>query len=494
LSVPEREACARCGEPVSIDARECAFCSASALVDVVLPGPIRDGRTRFQVARALSALGQPITAGVRPGQLAVERPVVATGLTISAARRVGEVLATCGLTSALERPPRRLPWAGMIAGAVVLFVAVLGVYLWSSRPPSLPAQPTPGSPSSVPSAAATPVQPSVSDIAERSLPSTVTIHCRNASGAGFFVSDELLLTNAHVACPMGEPMQIVFSDGRQLTGLASRSDTSVDLSLVQVSGAEAKPLPLGDAGSLRVGDPVIMIGNPVSLSFTVHQGSVSSVSRTILGVAYIQLDIKINPGNSGGPLLDRNGRVVGIVSMKAADAEGIGLALPINYAYVEPYAFISAPPDLPLSPGFEAMQTKAAEEERKTVGELGAIPLQPGLVAARMNPQGRLRVRIVNPSRYEPGTTQYTINVLSGTDVLCRLYGAVDNWKRLESNDPGDAMNARVSTWLARFGLDVALYWGDADMDLGACDRARLRRGITLELVGGHPDAARLQF
>src|SRR6185503_6369190 len=85
-------------------------------------------------------------------------------------------------------------------------------------------------------------------------------------------------------------------------------------------------LPLGDVEDVALGDRVMMIGSPMGLEFTVHEGLVSHLGRVAQGVAFIQLDAKVNPGNSGGPIIDEQGRVVGVVTLKQAQAEGIGLA------------------------------------------------------------------------------------------------------------------------------------------------------------------------
>ena len=77
-----------------------------------------------------------------------------------------------------------------------------------------------------------------------------------------------------------------------------------------VPGARAIPLPVGNVADLAVGDKVMIIGSPVGLDFTVHEGAVSSLHRSAYGVAYLQLDAKISPGNSGGPVIDGFGRVV----------------------------------------------------------------------------------------------------------------------------------------------------------------------------------------
>ena len=183
--------------------------------------------------------------------------------------------------------------------------------------------------------AAAPFRPaglSTKEIAARALPSTVSIRCPNSVGSGFFVTSELVLTNAHVLCTSGI-IDVVRSDGKKHVGTAVQSDAHLDLAVVQVPGASATPLPLGDAGLLAVGEQVVVIGSPMGFEFTVHGGSISNLSRSVFGLSYLQVEAKVNPGNSGGPVLNDQGQVVGVVSLKYAEAEGIGLALPINYAW-----------------------------------------------------------------------------------------------------------------------------------------------------------------
>jgi len=114
-----------------------------------------------------------------------------------------------------------------------------------------------------------------------------------------------------------------------------------DLAILQVEGLEST-LPeakLGDSDGVRVGDWVVAVGNPVGLDNTVTCGIISSLRRssTEVGVPFkkidfIQTDAAINPGNSGGPLVDSEGRVVGINTCIRANAEGIGFAIPVNKA------------------------------------------------------------------------------------------------------------------------------------------------------------------
>jgi serine protease Do len=113
-------------------------------------------------------------------------------------------------------------------------------------------------------------------------------------------------------------------------------DQKTDLALIKVkSGKDLPMVELGDSDTLEIGEWVMAIGNPFGLAQTVTVGIVSAKGRVIGSGPYddfIQTDASINPGNSGGPLLDINGQVIGINSMMASQAQGIGFAIPINTA------------------------------------------------------------------------------------------------------------------------------------------------------------------
>ena len=109
-------------------------------------------------------------------------------------------------------------------------------------------------------------------------------------------------------------------------------DDNIDLALLKISG-DCDKLSLGDSDKVQVGEKVIAIGNPLGLQFSVSQGIVSAIHREgPNGLdAYIQTDTPLNPGNSGGPLIDQNGRVIGINNFKIGDSESLGFALESNY-------------------------------------------------------------------------------------------------------------------------------------------------------------------
>jgi len=158
---------------------------------------------------------------------------------------------------------------------------------------------------------------------------------QKAIGSGVIVSqDGYILTNAHVV-DGAQQLTVTLLDGRTFKGAVVGSDTVTDLAVVKIPATSLPAAPLGDSSSLVPGDWAIAIGNPYGLNFTVTVGVISATGRTLPDgpeETFIQTDAAINPGNSGGPLVDTDGRVVGINSAKFENAQGIGFSIPINTA------------------------------------------------------------------------------------------------------------------------------------------------------------------
>lgn len=169
------------------------------------------------------------------------------------------------------------------------------------------------------------------------------------SGTGFVVSSEgYILTNAHVVDGASKVTVKVFGEEEERDAVLIGSDAETDIAVLKVDGAQLQPLKLGDSDSVRVGEYVLAIGNPLSsdeLANTITFGIISATKREVTidnySNTYMQTDAAINFGNSGGPLINFNGEVIGINSAKtvtagydaygnAVSAEGIGFALPIN--------------------------------------------------------------------------------------------------------------------------------------------------------------------
>jgi S1-C subfamily serine protease len=157
-----------------------------------------------------------------------------------------------------------------------------------------------------------------------------------AGSAVVFTPDGLLLTNAHVVS-RAHRGRAVFSDGSEADVDVVGADPLSDLAVVRARTATPPPAELGDAGSLRVGQLVVAVGNPLGLAGSVTAGVVSGLGRSLptrdgrtarVVEDVIQTDAALNPGNSGGALADSASRVVGINT--AVAGWGLGLAVPIN--------------------------------------------------------------------------------------------------------------------------------------------------------------------
>lgn len=161
-------------------------------------------------------------------------------------------------------------------------------------------------------------------------------------GSGFIIrADGLILTNAHVIRGARD-IAVSIEDGHRqlLPAVVVGVDEATDIALLQVhAGRPLRPLPLGDSDRVEVGEWVVAQGNPFGLSHTVSVGVISYVGRSDVMPEghqgfhdYLQTDTAINPGSSGGPLVDLQGRVVGIANSVNPAGQGIAFALPINMA------------------------------------------------------------------------------------------------------------------------------------------------------------------
>ncbi|WP_017659064.1 HhoA/HhoB/HtrA family serine endopeptidase [Baaleninema simplex] len=162
---------------------------------------------------------------------------------------------------------------------------------------------------------------------------------QRGQGSGFIIDgDGTILTNAHVV-NQADRVTVKLKDGRDFEGRVMGVDVVTDLAVVKIdAGNTSLPVAtLGDSDRVQVGDWAIAVGNPLGLDNTVTLGIVSTLNRSSAQVGipdkrldFIQTDAAINPGNSGGPLLDEQGRVIGVNTAIRADANGIGFAIPIN--------------------------------------------------------------------------------------------------------------------------------------------------------------------
>ena len=292
-----------------------------------------------------------------------------------------------------------------------------------------------------------------------------------ASGTGFVLNrDGFIATNAHVLTG-SRRVRVSLGEADPIPAKLVGSDPSADLAVVKVDpdDADLTPVPLGDSESVRVGDPVVAIGNPFGYEHTVTTGIVSAIGRSIKAPNEfsiddaIQTDAAINPGNSGGPLLDSRGRVIGVNSQIATDGgsrgfQGIGFAVPVNLAKrILPQLIEKGEVDYAYIGITTAPVTPDIAKRLKLPADQGALvqEVQPASPAARAG--------------LREGSTQNAIGIVAGGDLIVGIEGEPvespeDIAGAIADNAPGDK-------------VEIEFYRGDE------------KRTVTVTL-GNRPDKA----
>lgn len=267
---------------------------------------------------------------------------------------------------------RRPGWAGVVAvgAGAALLSSLLTAGVVTALDDDAAATGTASSAATSGGALAPPVTtdttnaPNWGSVAAAVEPSVVSVQVSagqsGGEGSGIILDTQgRVLTNNHViaAAADGGEIRVVLSDGRTYPATIVGRDPSTDLAVIRVQDppADLRPATLGDSSTVKVGDPVMALGNPLGLSDTATTGIVSAVDRPVTTSAAqgqggggeavvtnaIQTDAAVNPGNSGGALVDSRGRVIGVTSSIAtlgaslggqSGSIGLGFAIPVNAA------------------------------------------------------------------------------------------------------------------------------------------------------------------
>jgi S1-C subfamily serine protease len=180
-------------------------------------------------------------------------------------------------------------------------------------------------------------------VVERVGPAVVSVlvgesdRARGAGSGVLFTPDGYILTNAHVV-GRARRFRVTLQDGTEHGAELVGADRATDLAVIRVGGRGMPHAELGRSASLKVGQLVIAIGNPLGFSSTVSAGVVSALGRSMRAQGgrlienILQTDVALNPGNSGGPLVDSHARVVGVNTAVILGAQGISFAIPVDTA------------------------------------------------------------------------------------------------------------------------------------------------------------------
>ncbi|GAA1011689.1 hypothetical protein Aple_012730 [Acrocarpospora pleiomorpha] len=231
-------------------------------------------------------------------------------------------------------PGRLLIGGGVGAVALVVVLAfLLGKTTSTQSAPSPTRSPTPTATTS----------PTVSEIFQRVGPSVVVIRTDDAIGTGVIAADNGTIVTANHVIAGAKDITVTFADGTKAKARVASADPGQDIALLAPASLPEVLVPAVLGGGAEVGAPVVAIGNPLGLTFSVSSGVVSGLNRTSESdddgdlEGLIQFDASVNPGSSGGPLLDARGLVIGIVVSIADPGKdeafaGIAFAVPIGTA------------------------------------------------------------------------------------------------------------------------------------------------------------------
>jgi len=510
------DTCPRCGNQGDSDSY-CSRCGSDLHVDLVLEGWTGDKRSRYTASKELSAkkpAGLSFSS-LRQALSGEPGTVIGRRLTRSVARTAIAILSRHGGLVA-TRPvlplPRKKLWVGMAAGAALLLI-VLVVALKGGKTEEQPEQsqvePPPAEeasgepekgeePADIAEASASEEKPlapmTTAQISMAVNDAIVTVTCEGKLGTAFFVERDRAVTNAHVACGKDEKVTVKFLDGRELMGEVTVWEPGPDLAVIDVLGASAKPIPVGDSTSLAVGDPVVLIGNPQGLASTVHEGKVSFLYRNLHGVPYLQVNGDVNSGNSGGPLLDVRGRVAGIISMRAGGARRIGFALPVEY--LEPH-LRSVMLTGDAGARWREIMDKVDREDASEVQASLSLYEKPTLISVSPVTSEKLLALVLQRWKTSPGTRHLVVDISTEGLVLCTTEGKVSDWNGVEDaikksrlRDP----DSRHLRWIVERRIAQGLYLGTMVVEIDHCSKESTTKEAVMVVRGGGEPKEEVRF
>jgi len=173
----------------------------------------------------------------------------------------------------------------------------------------------------------------LSGVIGESIHAVVSVITNKGQGSGAIIDEAgFIITNYHVV-NNADSINVLTYDRMIYRADVAGFSEKYDIALLKINTNNAlDDINFGDSDDVEIGETVVALGNPFGLDFTATQGIVSARRSFPSGVDYLQIDVPINPGNSGGPIINSDGVVIGITTLKISGGEGLGFALPSNDA------------------------------------------------------------------------------------------------------------------------------------------------------------------
>ncbi len=311
----------------------------------------------------------------------------------------------------------------------------------------------------------------------------MSLRCADGvAGSGFFITPTRLVTNAYSRCE-SQAVEVVLANGQRLVGQTVEVDWRLDLALVSVPDAQAEPLELGDAASVRRGDAVYVFGRPDYVAGNLAQTRISNEEYPFHGIPYLQIDSMVNPDNTGGPLLDERGLVVGIVTTTAGDAPNLRLALPVN-SLITRHDGWAQQTVTSVDDETWARRLRGAEaEDRAEVNKLVASTWAP-LESAVVRNGSTLELLMLRSGQQRPpdGNGRMNFTITHEVGPVCRTWGT-GSWQPIaEIGLPW--LDPSTSAWLASHNPDHPLWAAVYRIRLEGCPPAYQLAGLEIYPAG----------
>lgn len=501
--------CVACGRHSSGKLRECPHCKACLLVDVLVDAQDLDPRAIYLAAKKIDLLGgeAPDFDELRD-RLRVTPSRIAGNCTRELAKQMIDILHRQGIPARyahLRRPRRKIlenerfslkvrralkglqSYLGTFSkarkltfGALFLLGGGLMVVTWIGLSKA-------SSGTSPGKSIELPVSRSGREIAFDAIRSSAELTSHARRGLGFFVAPNLLVSSVRLADEEGDSPEIVMSGGDRRVGRVEKSNEWVGLSLIRLEGPGVPFLELGDATELERGEALNLLNRSGKSELSMAQSVVTQPLLTDLGRLYFLIAAQF--ASDGAPVLDRSGRVVGIITEGIPCSEGVYPVIPVNALINGEKALLSNPVDRNADKRWEERMEAVRREDRAAFAKLRSGLSRPRLESARISDPQTIEVRLFEVALQAPSGEELFFEVLRGREVLCRLNQSLTEWEEV-TGEIEDARLYRRLVWMRHHLPEGRFYFSRIRLVSWACSEDL--SGASLSLASGAQGGTRV--